>query len=111
MRFPSGDQLPLTALFVIRTRPLPFGLIAYSEPEPYAYGVVSLYSTRPLRPDPLVAPAVVTLTSTAAASTTTASIACLMVAPSFDAVVAIFATRPCGSRDPPVRGREPAVRI
>src|SRR5689334_21269469 len=26
---PSGDQLPFTALFVISTRPLPFGLIAY----------------------------------------------------------------------------------
>src|SRR4051812_15904185 len=33
-RVPSGDQLPLTASLVISTRPLPFGLIAYSEPLP-----------------------------------------------------------------------------
>ena len=42
MRLPSGDQLPLIALLVIRTRPLPFGLIAYRKPEPYAYWYVSL---------------------------------------------------------------------
>jgi hypothetical protein len=45
-----------------------------------------------MRPFPpgAVAPAVLTLAITVAASTTTASIACLIVAPSFVAVVAIL---------------------
>src|SRR4051794_38713218 len=49
MRFPSADQLPFNAFLATSTCPLPFGLIAYSAPTPYAYWV---YSTRPLRPDP-----------------------------------------------------------